>query len=504
MRKKSRCLNVSWYRWSARTRSVFDLLNSKLTVDTTSTHTSEADVAEAIARSGLKATPWSTLPVIERPKSWWFEQRTLLTLVSGVALSIGFLIETFATDELSGVWNWLAKSLYLISIAAGCGMVAPKAWRSLITLRPDMNLLMTVAVIGAILIGEWLEGAAVAFLFSLSLLLESWSVGRARNAIAKLLDLSPPKANLSLGNGDILEVLPSEVPIGSIVIVRPGDKLPLDGKVIAGSGSINQASVTGESVPVEKNPGDRVFAGTVNGDSLLEIETTKLAENTVLAQIIRMVGDAQSQRAPSEKWVEKFAAIYTPLIMIAALLVLLVPPLLFDGLWSDWLYRSLVLLVIACPCALVNLDSSEYRRVACVGGQEWSPHQRRAFVEIPAKLRAIALDKTGTLTEGKPSVVQIVPMNGHDDVELLTRAGALEQNTTHPLAEAIIAECHQRKLSIEPAEQFQIIQGKGARGVIKAKRTGSDRIATWRNADKRPLKSISNSRRYSQRAARSS
>ncbi|XZE35778.1 heavy metal translocating P-type ATPase [Pirellulaceae bacterium SH501] len=447
----------------------FDLLNSKLTVDTTSTNTSEADVAEAIARSGLKATPWSTLPVIERPKSWWLERRTVLTLASGVALSIGFLIESFATDELSGVWNWLAKSLYLISIAAGCGMVAPKAWRSLITLRPDMNLLMTVAVIGAILIGEWLEGAAVAFLFSLSLLLESWSVGRARNAIAKLLDLSPPKANLSLGNGDILEVLPSEVTIGSIVIVRPGDKLPLDGKVIAGSGSINQASVTGESVPVEKNPGDSVFAGTVNGDSLLEIETTKLADNTVLAQIIRMVGDAQSQRAPSEKWVERFAAIYTPLIMIAALVVLVVPPLLFGGLWSDWLYRSLVLLVIACPCALVistpvsivaSLASAAKNGVLIKGG---------LFVEIPAKLRAIALDKTGTLTEGKPSVVQIVPMNGHDDVELLMRAGALEQNTTHPLAEAIIAECHQRKLSIEPAEQFQIIQGKGARGVIKGK-----------------------------------
>jgi Cd2+/Zn2+-exporting ATPase len=315
-------------------------------------------------------------------------------------------------------------------------MVFPKAWQSLVSQRPDMNLLMTVAVIGAAAIGEWSEGATVAFLFSLSLLLESWSVGRARNAISKLMDLSPPMANVKLPDGRSKEVAPTEVEVGSIVVIRPGDKLPLDGKVVSGASSINQASITGESVPVEKKLGDMVFAGTVNGDGLLEVQTTKLAEDTMLAQIINMVGDAQSKRAPSEMWVEKFAAIYTPAVMIAALLIFVIPPTFFGGWWSDWFYRSLVLLVIACPCALVistpvsivaALASAAKHGVLIKGG---------LYVEIPSRLKAIALDKTGTITQGKPTVVEIVPMNGHDETELLIRAGALEQSSSHPLAQA--------------------------------------------------------------------
>jgi Cd2+/Zn2+-exporting ATPase len=301
------------------------------------------------------------------------------------------------------------------------------------------------------------------------LLLESWSVGRARNAIGKLMDLSPPMANVKLPNGRSKEVAPSEVDVGSIVVIRPGDKLPLDGKVVSGTSSINQASITGESVPVEKKPGDMVFAGTVNGDGLLEVETTKLAEDTMLAQIINMVGDAQSKRAPSEMWVEKFAAIYTPVVMIAAILIFIIPPTFFSGLWSDWFYRSLVLLVIACPCALVistpvsivaALASAAKHGVLIKGG---------FFVEIPSRLRAIALDKTGTITQGKPTVVEIVPLNGHDATELLTRAGALEQSSSHPLAQAILAEVSKRGLKLPLPEQFEIIQGKGARGTIDGK-----------------------------------
>ncbi len=348
-------------------------------------------------------------------------------------------------------------------------MVFPKAWRSLVLLRPDMNLLMTVAVSGAMLIGEWSEGATVAFLFSLSLLLESWSVGRARNAISKLMDLSPPMANLKLAGGEIQTVPPAEVTVGSIVVIRPGDKLPLDGKVIAGSSSVNQASITGESVPVEKKVGDVVFAGTINGDGLLEVETTKIASDTMLAQIIRMVGDAQSKRAPSEMWVEKFAAIYTPAVMIAAILVFMVPPLLLGGAWSDWIYRALVLLVIACPCALVISTPVSIVAALAAAARHGVLIKGGLFVEIPSKLRAIALDKTGTITMGKPSVVQLVPMNGHDEEELLLRAGALEQSSTHPLALAIVAEVNSRGYKLPVAEQFEIIQGKGAKGTIDGK-----------------------------------
>jgi len=446
----------------------FDLLNAKLTVNLSTSSSSSAEIEAAIARSGLKAIPWEQKLRSEQPSFFAANLRTLLTSISGVAGLSGYLIESSNAGE-SMATTWFARLLYAIAIASGCGMVFPKAWLSLITLRPDMNLLMTVAVIGAACIGEWSEGATVAFLFSLSLLLESWSVSRARNAIGKLMNLSPPRAILKQADGQTNEVSPEEVPVGSVVVVRPGEKLPLDGKVVSGSSSINQASITGESVPVEKRINDSVFAGTVNGDGLLEIETTRLVEDTTLAKIIRMVGDAQSQRAPSEKWVEKFAAIYTPLVMLASISVLCIPPLLLQANWNESLYRALVLLVIACPCALVistpvsivaALASAARHGVLIKGG---------LFVEIPARLRAIALDKTGTLTEGKPSVVQLVPLNGHDEQELLHRAGGLERGSTHPLAQAIVAEALKRKADLPDVDQFEIIQGKGARGVIDGK-----------------------------------
>ncbi|MBN8602263.1 MAG: cadmium-translocating P-type ATPase [Planctomycetes bacterium] len=446
----------------------FDLLNAKLTVNLSTSSSSSAEIEAAIARSGLKAIPWEQKLRSEQPSFFAANLRTLLTSISGVAGLSGYLIESSNAGE-SMATTWFARLLYAIAIASGCGMVFPKAWRSLITLRPDMNLLMTVAVIGAACIGEWSEGATVAFLFSLSLLLESWSVSRARNAIGKLMNLSPPRAILKQADGQTSEVSPEEVPVGSVVVVRPGEKLPLDGKVVSGSSSINQASITGESVPVEKRINDSVFAGTVNGDGLLEIETTRLVEDTTLAKIIRMVGDAQSQRAPSEKWVEKFAAIYTPLVMLASISVLCIPPLLLQANWNESLYRALVLLVIACPCALVistpvsivaALASAARHGVLIKGG---------LFVEIPARLRAIALDKTGTLTEGKPSVVQLVPLNGHDEQELLHRAGGLERGSTHPLAQAIVTEALKRKADLPDVDQFEIIQGKGARGVIDGK-----------------------------------
>lgn len=447
----------------------FDLLNRKLSVDASDSTTTPSDIEAAIKRSGLTAVLWQDTPTAISQSFWSQHQRTILTATSGFFALSGYVVEFTATAPVSAMGLTVAKAFYAISILAGCGMVFPKAWRSLVLLRPDMNLLMTVAVSGAMLIGEWSEGATVAFLFSLSLLLESWSVGRARNAISKLMDLSPPMANLKLAGGEIQTVPPAEVTVGSIVVIRPGDKLPLDGKVIAGSSSVNQASITGESVPFEKKVGDVVFAGTINGDGLLEVETTKIASDTMLAQIIRMVGDAQSKRAPSEMWVEKFAAIYTPAVMIAAILVFMVPPLLLGGAWSDWIYRALVLLVIACPCALVISTPVSIVAALAAAARHGVLIKGGLFVEIPSKLRAIALDKTGTITMGKPSVVQLVPMNGHDEEELLLRAGALEQSSTHPLALAIVAEVNSRGYKLPVAEQFEIIQGKGAKGTIDGK-----------------------------------
>lgn len=442
----------------------FDVLNGKLTVDLSPADVSEPEILAAIERAGLRAEPWQDKRQSQDERTFWQRhQRTGLTAISGLFGLVGLIVQLVVGEPEAAV------VLYGIGIVAGLLMVFPKAWRSLLTLRPDMNLLMSVAVVGAVLIGEWFEGATVAFLFSFSLLMESWSVGRARRAIASLMELSPPTAHLLDESGNIYDVAPVDVPVGSTVVVRPGEKIPLDGLVSEGVSSVDQAPITGESIPVEKKIGDEVFAGTINGDGLLKIETTKAAEDTTLARIIKMVGDAGSKRAPSEAWVEKFAAVYTPAVMVLALLMLVVPPLAFGEPWADWLYRSLVLLVIACPCALVistpvsivaSLAAAARNGVLIKGG---------VFVELPSQLKAIAMDKTGTLTQGRPSVVDVVPMNGHDEEELLTRAGALEHNSNHPLARAIIAETKRRGMTIPAAERFETIQGKGAFGVIGGK-----------------------------------
>lgn len=447
----------------------FDLLYGKLTVDTSSLDVNQDDVLAAIQRTGLKSEPWRDVGVASDDQSFWQQhQRSVLTAVSGLFGLAGLILQLTIAGESESV-PIASIALYSIGIVAGLLMVPPKAWRSLVSLRPDMNLLMSVAVSGAVLIGEWFEATTVAFLFSFSLLLESWSVGRARRAIASLMDLSPPIAHLRHESGDVTDVAPADVPAGSTVVVRPGEKIPLDGRVSSGLSGVNQAPVTGESVPVEKEPGDKVFAGTINGDGLLEIETTKAADDTTLARIIKMVGDAGSKRAPSQKWVEKFAAVYTPVVMMIALLMLLIPLLAFGGLWSVWLYRSLVLLVIACPCALVISTPVSVVAALAAAARNGVLIKGGVFVELPARLKAIAMDKTGTLTQGAPAVVDVVPMNGHDEDELLLRAGALELNSNHPLARAIVDEAKRRNLELTPADNFETIQGKGASGVTNGK-----------------------------------
>jgi Cd2+/Zn2+-exporting ATPase len=451
-------------------RLSFDILNGRMVVSTGEPAVSPAAVTEAVARTGMRAEGWREdgEPAAD-DRFWPRYSRTILTALSGIFLLGVFVLHVWAEGS---VWKALgfaegtgqaislgAKVLFGASALAGIWVVLPKAWFSLRRLRPDMNLLMTVAVVGAIAIRQWFEAATVAFLFAVSLALESWSVGRARRAVAALMDLSPPVARLK---GSDQEVPAASVSVGSTIVVRPGERIPLDGRVIAGASHVNQAPITGESIPVSKAAGEEVFAGTINGDGALEIETTKVAQDTTLAHIIRMVGEAQSRRAPSEQWVDQFARIYTPAVMGLSLLVLLVPPLALGGSWQAWLYNALVLLVIACPCALVistpvtivaALAAAARRGVLIKGG---------VYVELPANLQAIAFDKTGTLTVGKPAVVDVVPLSGHSVEELLTRAAAMEQRSDHPLAQAIVRFASERGIKPVPADEFQIIQGKGA------------------------------------------
>jgi Zn2+/Cd2+-exporting ATPase len=447
----------------------FDLLGRRLVASIDEKLLSEASLVEAVNRSGVRAVVSTTAEVASRRSHMW--GRMVAMTISGVAVLLGFLVHAAGTGVVvalagdGGVATpVLAQVLYGTAVVAGAWFVAPKAWASLRRLRPDMNLLMVVAVIGAVGIGEWFEAATVAFLFAASLVLEAWSIGRARRAITALLSKVPEEARL-LGVDGTEQLVPvARVPVASRVLVKPGERIPLDGRVAQGSSEVNQAPITGESVPVLKGPGDVVFAGTVNGDAVIEIVSTTTASDSTLSRIIRMVGEAHSQRAPVEQWVEKFASVYTPVVMALALATVVLPPALFGGSWSEWLYRSLVLLVIACPCALVISTPVSIVAALAAAARNGVLVKGGVHIETPAHLRAVAIDKTGTLTEGRPRVVAVVPMSGHDERELLERVAALESRSTHPLAQAIVAFAEARNVAVKPATDVRIIQGKGAVG----------------------------------------
>ncbi|MBX9578812.1 MAG: cadmium-translocating P-type ATPase [Gemmataceae bacterium] len=451
----------------------FDVLNARMVV-AAGVPTSPAEVQAAVARTGMRAEPWADDKATLAAEGFWERnRRTALTAASGGFLLAGGAAHAAVAGARAAFLEegtappLTATTLYTLSIIAGVWTVLPKAWVALKRLRPDMNLLMVVAVAGAVAIGQWLEAAAVAFLFALSLALEAWSVGRARRAVAALLALSPPEARLLHPDGREETVPPDRVPVGGKFVVRPGDRIPLDGKVVDGAGGVDQSPITGESVPVPKAPGDEVFAGTINGEGALTVESTRPVSDTTLARIARMVGEAQSRRAPSEQWVETFARYYTPAVMALALVVLTVPPLLLGGAWGEWLYRALVLLVIACPCALVISTPVSIVAALAAAARNGVLIKGGVYVEAPARLKAIAMDKTGTLTLGKPDVVEVVPMNGHTAEELLERAAALEAQSSHPLARAVLAHAEAKGVTVPPAEDFRILPGKGAAGRVR-------------------------------------
>lgn len=452
----------------------FDLLNAKMTVAVGSVGISADAVLHAVARAGMRAEVWQEhRQANAEDHSWLRRGRTFLTGASGLFTLTGFLVHVRLDGNILAALGAEGMGLvhqvplasqmcYGLGILAGAWYVLPKAWLAVRRLRPDMNLLMMIAVLGAVGIGDWLEASTVAFLFSLSLAMEAWSVGRARRAIAALLDLTPPSVRLLRANDVEMQVSPEQVAVGTLFLVKPGERIPLDGRVVQGASHVNQAPITGESLPVSRSAGDPVFAGTVNGDGALEIESTKPAGETTLAHIVHMVGEAQTRRAPSEQWVEKFAQVYTPVVMGLAVAVFVVPPLFFGEVWTDWFYRALVLLVIACPCALVISTPVSIVAAIAAAARHGVLVKGGAYLEAPGRLRAIAFDKTGTLTEGKPTVVAVLPLDGHSETDLLERVAGLEVRSEHPLGKAILAYAQERGVAIRPAQDYQIIPGKGA------------------------------------------
>jgi Cd2+/Zn2+-exporting ATPase len=454
----------------------FDILRGRMRVTGVAIAPADA-VIKAVARTGMRAEVWTAVDETRAPgeEARARRRRTTLTAASGVLGAVAFATHAVLAGGVGAALGaegigvahavpWVARVLYLASVVCGTWHILPRAWFAARSVRPDMNLLMVIAVIGAMAIGEWFEAATVAFLFAVSVALESWSVGRARRAVEALLAIAPNTVSVIEGGGT-RDVPAKDVPVGSVFLVKPGERIALDGVVRNGVSAVNQASITGESLPVSKAPGAAVFAGTINGDAALEVESTKAAGETTLAHIIRMVGQAQTRRAAAEQWVDRFARIYTPAVFLFAIAIGLVPPLL-GGAWNDWLYRALVLLVIGCPCALVistpvsivaALASAARHGVLIKGG---------LYVEAPATLRAVAMDKTGTLTEGHPAVVDIVARAGHTDRDLLAIVAGLEAHSDHPLARAIVARAAADGVTPSTASDFRILPGKGATGTM--------------------------------------
>lgn len=375
-------------------------------------------------------------------------------------------------------------ALALLSIAAGGRDTLRKGWIALRTLTLNINFLMSLAVIGAVFIGQWPEAAMVTFLFGVAEMIEAFSLERARNAIRGLLEMAPETA-LVQGEGSAWnEVVATGVQVGQIVRVRPGERIPLDGVVTGGESFVNQAPITGESLPVEKKIGDGVFAGSVNEHGVLEFRVSLASEDTTLARIIRAVQEAQAQHAPTQRFIDNFARFYTPTVVLGALLIAVVPPLALAQPFQPWLYKALVLLVVACPCALVISTPVTVVSGLAAAARCGMLIKGGVYLEEGRKLRAVALDKTGTLTHGKPVVTDVIALNGQSRDEVLQLAASLDAPSEHPVASAIVAawtgarcslpgstdaarlESVRKSGELLPVEGFQSLTGRGVRGHV--------------------------------------
>ncbi len=446
----------------------FNLMRGAMTVSFDSSITDSEHIISIVQTTGMEATPASDRGTPLNNQDGGERKAFKLTIVAGIATAVGLAL-TWVPATAFHHTTWPSAIAYSGAISVAWWLIAPKAWTAARHMRLDMNVLMTIAVAGAIGLGEWFEGATVAFLFMLSNWLESWSVGRARRAIQSLMELSPLTARLQHADGTETDIDTDAVEVGSRVVVKPGEKFPLDGHVVEGSTSANQAPITGESVPVSKAIGDEVFAGTINQKGAVVVEVSKPASDTVLAGVIRLVEQAQGRSSPSERFIDRFALYYTPAVIVGAILVCVLPPLVLGGDWGTWLYRSLVLLVIACPCALVistpvtivsGLTSAARRGVLIKGGE---------YLETIGKADVVALDKTGTLTRGHPIVEKVIPINSTSVSRLLELASAVEQRSEHWIAQAIVAYAQDQGVTPPPCDNYTAISGKGAKAQVEGK-----------------------------------
>ena len=436
----------------------FNLMQRVLTV----THAPQALEPVFAAVRSLGFTPevagdGAAEPAVEPAKPWW-----PLALAGMAAIA-------------SEAAHWLGAPVALVAALAllavlACGISTyKKGWIALRNGNLNINALMSIAVTGALVLGQWPEAAMVMVLFTVAELIEAKSLGRARNAIRSLLQLTPETATVLQADGSWLAVAASAVALQARVRVRPGERLALDGTLVSGSSSVNQAPITGESLPVDKQAGDAVFAGSINTFGSFEYTVTAAAGNSTLARIIHAVEAAQGAKAPTQRFVDQFAKVYTPVVFAMALAIAVLPALLLGGDWLGWIYKALVMLVIACPCALVistpvtivsGLAAAARRGILVKGG---------VYLEQGRKLRWIALDKTGTLTHGKPVQTDFCALNGYADAVVRSLAASLAARSDHPVSLAVAQAARRDGVALQPVEQFQALAGRGVQGVIAGK-----------------------------------
>jgi Cd2+/Zn2+-exporting ATPase len=437
----------------------FNFMEQEVTI--THTFDDHQPLLKAIQSVGMKASVKTadSSPKIAaaQPMSWW------LLAISGVlALSA----------EITGLFLGYEQSFAVIALAVAAMVLSGKGTlmkgiTALRTLTLNIHFLMMIAITGAMFIGEWPEAAMVTVLFALAERIESYSLDKARLAIKNLMAITP--ATATVRNGDNWQTMPvNEIQVGATIRVKPGERIPLDGRLTAGQSSVNQAPITGESLPVEKQIGDTVYAGSINERGSFEFTVTALPSDTLIAKIIRAVQQAQAERAPTQRFVDQFAKYYTPTMVVVAILVATIPSLVFGLPFYPWVSKALVLLVIACPCALVistpvtvvsGLAAAAKQGILIKGG---------SYLEQGHKLKAIALDKTGTLTEGKPIVTRLIPMNGQTEQQVLHLAASLDSHSEHPVAGAIVHAWQQAypDNALLPITQFLSMTGRGVSGFI--------------------------------------
>lgn len=434
----------------------FNLMQRVLTV----VHAPEAldTVLEAVRSLGFQPEVLTAgqpvMAAVAPPKPWW------PLAVAGAA--------AIAAEAASwrGLPEWLTAAPALLAVVS-CGLTTyRKGWVALRHGNLNINALMSIAVTGALVLRQWPEAAMVMVLFTVAELIEAKSLDRARDAIAGLMKLAPETATVQQADGTWRDTAATEVTVGSLVRVKPGERIGLDGTIVQGRSTVNQAPITGESLPVDKGPGDAVFAGTINASGAFDYRVTAAANNTTLARIIHAVEAAQGAKAPTQRFVDQFARVYTPIVFAAALLVAVVPPLLMDGNWNDWIYKALVLLVIACPCALVistpvtivsGLAAAARHGILIKGG---------VYLEEGRKLVWLALDKTGTITHGKPVQTDFEPLAAVDAALCRRLAASLAGRSDHPVSQAVAQAADRDGVARESVDAFEALPGRGVRGVI--------------------------------------